>query len=69
MTRNSLVTGAHDNHVAIERTGDWEYTGAGNPDRCNGGMLDGDRYVYFATETFPFYPRCFLGEMSADFRR
>lgn len=47
---------------------DWEYTGAGNLDECNGATLDG-QYVYFATDTFPFYPRCFWGDVSADFRR
>ncbi|MEQ8403376.1 MAG: YHYH protein [Roseitalea porphyridii] len=64
-TRPSGPGGAHDG-TYIQ---DWEYTGAGNLDRCNGGMLDGERYVYFATDTFPFYPRCFWGEVSADFRR
>ncbi|MEM7270015.1 MAG: YHYH protein [Pseudomonadota bacterium] len=39
---------------------------AGNLDRCNGGEIDG-RFVYFATDAFPFYPRCFWGEVSADF--
>ncbi|MBO6640294.1 MAG: YHYH protein [Roseitalea sp.] len=46
---------------------DWQYTGAGNLDECNGGTLGG-QYVYFATDTFPFYPRCFWGEVSGDFR-
>ncbi len=47
---------------------DWEYAGGGTLDRCNGGMLNGE-YVYFATTTFPFYPRCLWGSASADFRR
>ena len=47
---------------------DWRYEkGSGTLDQCNGGMLDG-RYVYFATETFPFYPRCHWGTVSADFQ-
>ncbi|MEM9063274.1 MAG: YHYH protein [Pseudomonadota bacterium] len=46
---------------------DWEHVaGSGSLDACNGGMLDG-RFVYFVTETFPFYPRCLWGEASADF--
>ncbi len=46
---------------------DYEFIeGSGTLDECNGGMLDG-RYVYFATDTFPFFPRCFLGTVSSDF--
>lgn len=48
---------------------DWEYVaGSGDLDECNGGELDG-RYVYFATHSYPFFPRCFWGEVSADFQR
>jgi len=47
---------------------DWEYTGgSGKLDRCNGDTLDG-KFVYFATTTYPFYPRCLWGQASADFR-
>ena len=46
---------------------DWEYVkGLGNLDQCNGGKLNG-RYVYYATDTFPFFPRCFFGKVSRDF--
>ncbi|MEM7686531.1 MAG: YHYH protein [Pseudomonadota bacterium] len=46
---------------------DWEHVaGLGTLDKCNGGMLEG-RFVYFVTETFPFYPRCLWGEASDDF--
>lgn len=46
---------------------DWQYVEAsGNLDQCNGAMMDGE-YVYFATDTFPFFPRCFMGEVSQDF--
>lgn len=48
---------------------DWEYAaGSGDLDRCNGGLLNG-RYVYFVTDSFPFWPRCAFGDVSADFRR
>ncbi|RNC95571.1 MAG: YHYH protein [Oricola sp.] len=62
-TRQGGPGGRHDG-TYVE---DWEFTGAGNLDECNGGTLDG-RYVYFATDTFPFYPRCFWGDVSSDFR-
>ena len=46
---------------------DYEFVeGSGTLDECNGGMLDG-RYVYFATDTYPFFPRCFKGTVSDDF--
>ena len=34
--------------------------------RCNGGTLNG-KYVYFATDEFPFFPRCHWGNVSKDF--
>lgn len=47
---------------------DWEYrAGSGNLDQCNGGRVDG-KFVYFATDTYPFYPRCHWGDISRDFR-
>ena len=42
--------------------------GSGSLDRCNGGLFDG-KYVYFATDKFPFYPRCLWGNVSKDFTR
>jgi len=48
---------------------DWEFVaGSGNLDECNGAMLDGE-YVYFATDAFPYFPRCFKGTVSRDFKR
>lgn len=47
---------------------DWVYVGgSGTLDQCNGGTLNG-KFVYFATDTFPFYPRCLWGQPSRDFR-
>ncbi len=46
---------------------DWEYrAGSGNLDECNGGDVNG-QYVYFATDSFPYYPRCHWGDVSQDF--
>lgn len=46
---------------------DWQYVGGPHTlDRCNGGELDG-RFVYFATDSFPFFPRCLWGTPSVDF--
>lgn len=47
---------------------DWTYqAGSGNLDECNGAMVNG-RYVYFATDSYPFFPRCFKGTVSRDFK-
>jgi hypothetical protein len=40
----------------------------GNLDRCNSGLLN-DKFVYFATDTFPYFPRCHWGNVSVDFIR
>ncbi len=46
---------------------DWVYApGSGNLDECNGAEVNG-RYVYFATDSYPFFPRCFRGRVSQDF--
>ncbi len=48
---------------------DWQFVaGSGTLDQCNGGMLNG-RFVYFATKSYPFFPRCLWGRVSADFRQ
>lgn len=41
--------------------------GSGKLDKCNGGTLNG-KYVYFATDTFPYYPRCLWGTVANGFR-
>lgn len=46
---------------------DWQYVaGSGSLDQCNGGMLNG-KFVYFATDRFPYLPHCLWGQVSADF--
>jgi hypothetical protein len=46
---------------------DWEYVvGSGSLDQCNGGQLNG-QFVYFATDGYPFFPRCLWGKASNDF--
>ncbi|MDA9009344.1 YHYH protein [Alphaproteobacteria bacterium] len=48
---------------------DWGFkAGSGNLDRCNGAET-GRGYAYFATDSFPFFPRCHWGEVSSDFVR
>lgn len=61
--RASGPGGAHDGTYVQ----DYEFVaGSGTLDECNGAMLDG-KYVYFATDTYPFFPRCFKGTVSSDF--
>ena len=48
---------------------DYEFiNGSGDLDECNGRVLNGN-YRYFATNSFPFFPRCHWGEVSKDFRK
>ncbi|GAB5461855.1 YHYH protein [Hoeflea alexandrii] len=48
---------------------DWQFTGGtGTLDQCNGGRLDG-RFVYFVTDSYPYFPHCAWGEISRDFAR
>lgn len=64
-TRPTAPGGAYNGRF-IE---DWKFMkGAGNLDECNGGTING-KYVYFATDRFPFYPRCHWGDVSNDFQR
>lgn len=46
---------------------DFEYiAGSGTLDACNGGQVNGT-YTYFATDTYPYFPRCFKGEVNPQF--
>lgn len=46
---------------------DWQFVkGAGDLDQCNGAYVQG-KYRYFATDSYPFFPRCLWGEISTDF--
>ena len=61
--RATAPNGPHDGKF-VE---DWVYqAGSGSLDQCNGGMANG-KFVYFATTTYPFFPRCFWGNPSQDF--
>ena len=62
--RESAPFGRHDGRFVQ----DYNFVrGSGNLDECNGASFEG-KYVYFATDTFPFFPRCFLGRVSKDFK-
>ncbi|WP_420407066.1 YHYH protein [Hoeflea sp.] len=63
--RNGGPGGRHDG-TYVE---DWEYTGGpGRLDECNGGILNGS-FVYFVTDTYPYFPHCAWGKVSRDFGR
>ena len=47
---------------------DYEFVKAsGDLDECNGKAFKG-AYRYFATDKFPYFPRCHWGKISKDFR-
>ena len=39
----------------------------GNLYECNGAIVQG-KYTYFATDTYPFFPRCLFGKNITKFR-
>lgn len=46
---------------------DFEYKAeTGTLDKCNGAMVSGV-YTYFATDSYPFFPRCFKGVLKDQF--
>jgi hypothetical protein len=46
---------------------DFEYiAGSGTLDECNGAKVNGI-YTYFATDTYPYFPRCFVGQVNPRF--
>lgn len=63
-TRASAPGGAHDGTY----NEDFQYVaGSGNLDQCNGGVVNGT-YYYFATDAYPYFPRCLWGTEIANFR-
>ena len=46
---------------------DFEYVaGSGTLDECNGAQVNGT-YTYSATDTYPYFPRCFKGQVNPQF--
>ena len=46
---------------------DFEYlAGSGDLDECNGTLVDGV-YRYYATDAYPYFPRCFKGTIEGRF--
>ncbi len=61
--RSSPPGGIHDGQFEE----DFEYRPqTGSLDECNGKEINGI-YTYFATSTYPFFPRCFKGEVNLSF--
>ncbi len=64
-SRPAPVGGTYDG--AFEQ--DFEFVdGAGDLDACNGRMEDGT-YRYYATDSYPYFPRCFVGVIDGTFMR
>ncbi|MCA9699110.1 MAG: YHYH protein, partial [Myxococcales bacterium] len=47
---------------------DYEFTGAGDLDECNGMSVDGV-YGYYVTDSYPWVIRCFKGTPDASFNK
>ena len=47
---------------------DWEWTGAGDLDECNGMVYQGE-YGYYVTDSFPYIINCFKGEPDSSFHK
>ena len=63
--RSSPPGGIHDGQFEE----DFEYRAqTGSLDECNGKKINGV-YTYFATSSYPFYPRCFKGEINLRFMK
>ena len=63
--RPSHPGGIHDGQYEE----DFEYVfQSGSLDECNGLKVNGV-YTYFATKTYPYFPRCFKGEVNLAFIR
>ena len=61
--RPSPPGGAHDGQFEE----DFEYRSqSGSLDECNGSTIN-SVYTYFATSSYPFFPRCFKGTVNLNF--
>jgi YHYH protein len=47
---------------------DYEFTNAGDLDRCNGMTVNG-QYGYYVTDSYPWVIKCFSGTPNASFRK
>lgn len=50
-------------------TQDFEFTGNGTLDECNGAWVSDDEYAYFLTDDFPYISRCLNGTPDASFTK
>ncbi|WP_370979777.1 YHYH protein [Agaribacterium sp. ZY112] len=47
---------------------DYEFTGAGDLDECNGMLVNG-QYAYYVSDNYPWVIACFKGEVNASFQK
>lgn len=66
----SRPSGANDPGGAYDGmyVDDYEHTGAGDLDACN-GMTTGGQYGYYVTNTYPWLVKCHQGAVDASFRK
>ncbi len=47
---------------------DWEWTGGGDLDECN-GMIYRNHYGYYVTDSYPYILNCYRGSADSSFRK
>ena len=47
---------------------DWEWTGVGDLDECN-GMIYRNHYGYYITDSYPYILNCYRGSADSSFRK
>ena len=70
VSRNFAATAGAGTNLLIRKfsVADWEFTGTGDLDECNGMTVDGE-YGYYVTDSYPWILACLTGAPDASFRK